>query len=327
MKKEQLDLIQKEFHNIIHKHLSPELFKNYGYSDLSFHAVFSERTERFKGTDYYYDEDKKFVHWTSIQNLMSIINNREIRLYNLQNSADPEEFNFAANQLKIQQDRSNYSKNYLYTFSFCKALELNNPFLWKTYGNDYKGVAIEFEIDNSIDEWENFMLSSVYYNFPDMLIELISNLNSFKEKYPGTITEIDLGKLIAFHKHSKYGNEKEVRLSTYFPFSDSEAYRKYCQTEFQFNNDRPRITNYFPLKLWVNNDSPYLQSYNPEYDNKQIIEDQYFAKNPKIKIKNIHFGKNCGLTNRTLSPFVQKIQDIFPYKFGYNFELPINLFE
>ncbi len=326
----QLELnakITSEFLNILKTHLSEKLISSNGSIGPVFDADLTDKNLNYKDTHYFYNGELKFVHWTSIQNLLSIINNREIRLYNLLNSSDPDEFDYAAKALEISHNQINHSKNYFFTFSFCRSYDLANKYLWNEYGKDYTGVAIEFEIINKPDLWENFMISQVYYKLPQFLIDFILDLNVLCEKYPGIKTEIDLGKLIGFHKKKRFNEENELRLSTYFPFESLEAYWKYCNTEFRFDKDRPRITSYFGLSLWVDNDSPYVKSDKPKYDRQLIIEENYFKTRPQIKLTQIHFGKNCGINNYQFLEFRQKLEEIIRLKLGYNLNLELNLFK
>ena len=163
---EIIDKIGKEFMDTIYEHLPKEWIFSNGSSGPSFNAQLNKMNSAYEASDYFYNEERKFIHWTNVQNLMSIINNREIRLYNLHKSSDAKEFNFAAEQLSIPEHNVDYSKNYLYTFSFCEIKEKNNPKLWSEYGKDYSGVAIEFEIDNEPKRWNNYMLSQCYYSLP-----------------------------------------------------------------------------------------------------------------------------------------------------------------
>jgi len=326
-REEYLDKVSDEFMSILHKYIPNRMIVGNGYSEMSFNARLSNKNNAFSESQYYYKGEKKFVHWTSVQNLMSIINYREIRLYNLHNSSDADEFVYSAEKLKLGDNLIDYSKKYLYTLSFCKASELANTDLWKDYGNNYQGVAIEFEIVNNPNEWNNFMLSEVFYEIPNDYLEMKRELNTFHKKYPDAQTFIDLGKLIAFHKKPDFSKELEVRLSTYFPFNNTEAYEKYCNTEFRFEKNRPRETDYFGLKLWVDNESPFVKSTEPEFDKRLDVVESYFIEKPQIKISNIHFGKNCGISNEEFMPFWTKLKHISHFKLGYEIEdLNLNLY-
>ncbi len=326
-REEYLDKVNDEFLSILYKYIPYKMIAGGGYSEMSFDARLSNKNKDFTESKYYYKGDKRFIHWTSVQNLMSIINYREIRLYNLHNSSDADEFTYSAEKLNLADNQIDYSKKYLYTLSFCKSSELDNPNLWKDYGKNYRGVALEFEIVNNPSEWNNFMLSEVFYKTPNDFLEMEKGLNVFLKKYPDAKTYIDLGKLIAFHKKPNFSQELEIRLSTYFPFNNTEEYEKFCNTEFRFNKGRPRETNYFGLKLWVDNESPFVKSDKPKLDRRLCASESYFAENPQIKITDIHFGKNCGISNEEFIPFCTKLKHITHLKFGYEIKnLKFNLY-
>ena len=225
---EYLDKLYDEFMFILKRHIPDLMIESTGYTASSFNARLSDKNNSFIGTDYYFDKGKKFVHWTNVQNLMSILNYREFRLYNLHNSSDENEFNYAAANFDITEETIDYSKSYLYTLSFCESNEINNQHLWTEYGKDYSGVAIEFEIINDPKEWKNYMLSQVYYEIPAYVSELKEEFEIFKKRYPGASTHIDLGKLIAFHKQKEFSKELEIRIATYYPFKSVQEIEKYC---------------------------------------------------------------------------------------------------
>ncbi len=323
---ELLDNIESEFLDKIQKYIPRLWIKSFGYSAASFHADLTDDISAYKNGQYYYDGNQKFIHWTSLQNLTSIINSREIRLYNLHNSNDPTEFEYAAQKLSIPGYSIEHSKTYLFTFSCCEAELIKNDYLWKVYGRDYGGVGIEFTIENDIDATEKYMLSKVYYEIPFDLISLKKDLDVLEKKYSGAELNIDLGKLLAYHKHPDYNSESEIRLSSYYPFIDDEASITHCNSEFRFD-DRPRITEYFPLKLWVNNESAYIKPVDHRYDRRLYVPDDYFIKNPRIKIKNVYFGYNCGISNMDFGKYREKLEEIILYKLGYRVNLNPNLFQ
>lgn len=321
-----LDQLHEEFMSIINRHIPELMIESAGYSGSRFDARLSNKNRSFYGTDYYFHAGKKFVHWTNIQNLTSILNYREFRLYNLHNSSDENEFKFAAKKFDISDEAIDYSKNYLYTLSFCESKEINNDHLWKEYGKNYSGVALEFEIINDPMSWKNYMLSQVYYEIPHYIATLGKELDLFRKKHKGATTHIDLGKLIAFHKKKEFSKEAEIRLATYFPFKTAQEIEKYCNTEFRFKKNRPRETNYFGLKLWVNNESPFVIDKNPDFDKTLNVTNEYFKLNPKIKITNIHFGKNCGISSQEFVKFWTSLNRIVKYKLGYDIDFEPNLF-
>lgn len=111
-----LDKIQDEFRAIVNKHFPNYTSSGYGYAGPQFHITLSDQAASFDKTPYYYSDELKFIHWTCIDNLISIINNREIRLYNLVNSDDEQEFLFSAKSLDLSDDRIRLIKENFFSF-------------------------------------------------------------------------------------------------------------------------------------------------------------------------------------------------------------------
>src|ERR1700676_1391561 len=98
-----LDGISTEFLQLV-KTFFPKIdISGWGYSGPHFHVDLPNHFRSFANTPYYYAKDLRFIHWTTIDRLVSIINTAEIRLYNLVNSEDEEEFNYAARILNLNE--------------------------------------------------------------------------------------------------------------------------------------------------------------------------------------------------------------------------------
>src|SRR5690348_16617947 len=74
---------------------------------------------RLANTPYFY-EKKEVVHFTSIEVLKSIISNKSIWLYNINNLEDPREFTFAAKYLRIAHNRIGHARKYFHIMSFAE---------------------------------------------------------------------------------------------------------------------------------------------------------------------------------------------------------------
>jgi hypothetical protein len=149
-----------------------------------------------------------------------------------------------------------------------------------------------------------------------------------ESKYPGISLHCDLSQLICFHKTAKWKGESEVRIATYFPYKDPEEYRKYSKPEFRIETGRNRIINYIELPLWVNDESSLVKCFgSPELDRTQNLPADYFKTRPKIKIKNILFGKDCGIEIEEFEKFRTMLTEIIRYNYGYDIEIDYNFFE
>lgn len=326
---EYIEFISEKFSKCLNKYIERSWIRRSNSIGVNFQAHLAEENCSYANSKYYYNgENLRFIHWTSVDNLLSIINHRQLRLYNLHNCKDRTEFSHSARVMSIKPEKIEHSKSFLYTISLCEAKELSNPYLWKKYGRNYRGIAIEFEIVNDPMRWNKFMLSKVYYGLPRKFINLQKELIKLMSDHPQVTCDIDLGRLICFYKHARYKRESEVRLAVYFPFNQYHHYDSFCDKEFRLNPKRPRITEYFKLPLWVDNNSSYVRDDDDPYlDRTQKLPDNYFDYTPQLKISQIHFGKNCGVNNSQFySTFYQTLLHLILNKLGYKVNLEMNLY-
>jgi len=321
------DGILEEFKSLVNHHFPDFYVTNSGYGGSSFHIVLPTKPRFFRNTLYYYKGEPRFVHWTSIKNLSSIINSGELRLYNLVNSEDPDEFNFAVETLSLEPKQKEFIKDNYFTFSFCRKRELYNEHLWKIYGDEQKGVAIEFSIINNIDEWENHLVSPVYYELNEDFKKFQDDINQLKAKYHDQIKlDFDIWKLAGFHKKDAYRLENEIRISTVFPYKNTEEKLKYAKREFRIDGQRNRIVRYVPLKLWINLESPYPKDFYPGEHYSEDITAKLSGQ-PHLKIERIYFGCNCGLTNEEYYSYKLALEEMISFQLGYRIAMPLNLFD
>ena len=133
---------------------------------------------------------------------------------------------------------------------------------------------------------------------------------------------------MAFHKDPIFAYEKEVRILTYSPFTAYQERLKYVKTELKISPGRNRFVDYIELPLWVDNTSNYLTNPgSPFLDRRQLLpSDDYFTTHPQVKIKDIRFGHQCGLDPHQYMDVKEKIEEQFPFHFGYQIRLDNNLF-
>ena len=323
---EYLIKIDEEFKNIILDHFNGLFIRGHSSSGMDFHAHIAKENRYFENTDYYYNGEDIFFHLTSIPNLLSILNSRSFRLYNLHSSNDPYEYKYAADILRLNADEIEHNKKYLYTFSFCPISELSNTKVWATYGNNFEGAAIVFKFENNPLEWINYHISSVKYETGENFNNYFKKVKEFEEKYSIT-AKCDLSKLMAFHKKPKWADEKEIRILTYYPFDNFEEYLKYSRLEFRLDPERNRITNYIDLPIWVDNDSCYVKSnLHPELDRTQDLPSDYFISRPKIRIVKIFLGENCGIQPPNYTMFRKEIEKLVMLNYGYTIDMDRNMF-
>jgi len=298
-----------------------------GQSGPNFHAHMHKANCYFVNSDYYYKGNLEFFHLTSINNLWSILNSRAFRLYNLHSSKDREEYSYAAKILELSERQIDFGKKYTYTFSICPISELTNDLIWQTYGDNYKGAAIVFEIEDDPLDWINYHIAEVKYDEPDSFKSYRKSAKEIESQYTGINLSCDLSQLICFHKTSRWEGEKEVRIATYYPFNNVEQYWKYSKSEFRLETGRNRVTNYIEMPIWVDNNSSWVKSYDsPELDRTQNLNIDYFNTRPKIKIKDILIGKNSGIQIEEFDEFRSLLVETIRYNFGYDLDISYNFF-
>jgi hypothetical protein len=164
----------------------------------------------------YFYNNKTIVHFSNIPALISILQEKAIRLYNLHNLNDPREFTFSSRLFGLDDEVVEDARTNIFLISFCEReilSEVKNEFnLWRLYGQNGKGIVIVFSIHNNPIDWRDFHISEVFYGTRkrEVFNELIDLVDTFNKTDP-KIT-VDFGKLIPFHKSRLFELEKEVRL-------------------------------------------------------------------------------------------------------------------
>lgn len=166
---------------------------------------------KLQHSNFYYNGINDFVHFTSIEFMYSILNNRCMRLYNLANMDDKFEMRYALNELcypeyaKFKKD-----KEEIFCFSMCPFLDIDSDeikehLLWKLYGANGNGVMLRFQFKNDFKSWYQYHISRVFYD--------TKNMSAVKELHQSSANNIFLDpKVSAFFKSPIYNFENEVRL-------------------------------------------------------------------------------------------------------------------
>lgn len=304
------------------KSISRKAFKNadfssWGNSGMDFSAKLSRSNKDFGVTEYYYKGDLTFFHLTSVPLLTSILNERAVRFYDLNSSADPDEYTYAGTKMKLHPRLVESRKSNLFTFSFCPFSEIQNDHVWDIYGRKYQGVAIVFEVVNDPGTWVNFHMSEIKYEVPAAFEQFGVDMEEVQRRR-GISVDYDLSKLIGFHKKPAWNGEKEVRILTYYPFDSYEEFLRYAKTEFRLQSQRNRMTHYFKLPFWVDNDSGYTKSHtSSDLHRDQNLPKDFFDTRPKLKIKDILFGEQCGITTNEFPRFKRELEDLILFNYGY----------
>lgn len=279
-----------------------------------------DKMEQLRGTKYFCSETK-LLHFTSLEALFSIINDSSIRMYNLWNSNDEKEYSHAGeifNHIyaiigQKAETRIRLAKTYSFISSFTSSNNYLSQYHWENYGNNYKGVAIEFEINPEYQMWYKFILSKTHYDKLQDFDALFKAWHDFQLKIAipnNSIFDIDLNWLLSFYKDKSFSEEDEIRLYLYsdgyhatFPLH----FAKYTFSALK-NNSRNQDIKYFRLPLC--NDSW-------EYEHFQIgeNEDKFWEAIPKIRISKIYLGADSPNEN------IEHLKSFVKEKTGKNIEI------
>jgi hypothetical protein len=271
-------------------------FNPYNSNKSNYTVRIPTKNEKLIGSSYFLNGIDKVLHFTSVKILFSIINEGAIRLYNLNNSNDEMEYNYAWDILKeinrFQNIQTKEWAEYVKTYSFIASLtninEKYNTCLWERYADKKKGVAIEFEIVNEPEKWEYFYFAEIKYGEKNKFEKLKNNWQALIADKPNNRYNIELDQLIALHKseEKKWRDENEVRILFLFPVKRSGVIKAYLSRDYTTDKYDKNI-QYFSLPL-VNNKNEYVIK-NNDYINK-LMKHDFFNHMPKLRIKNVDFG-------------------------------------
>lgn len=257
-------------------------------------------------------------HFTSIDSFLNIIKNREIWLFDIQKSNDPQEGKLWISALfqslrhgGVDCDKDILGQLYSKVFkfretiknsdyekmkficlcsSFCEYNENNELYLWRTYGDNGNGIAIGFEKPflKELASRNKFVFNTVKYKTKEEIMYIATNfLNEQIHNWEETTCSDKIGQAIEesfigngyFLKLKQHSIEHESRIAFYNHFNDEKKVE--C---VQINKS---IKFYYPLK------------FNKDYD---------------VKL-NIILGNNCSASVAE----IKKVLEINNYN-GFNVE-------
>lgn len=258
------------------------------------------------GSPYFYEKPYKFVHYTTVPALINILRTKKLRLYNLNGQDDKLEFTVPLQHGKkrISEYEIKQIKKKIFTLSMCEtSLEDKGQSLsaWREYGDDGQGVGIvlSFKEMNKKD-WVFFMLSKVLYDGTShrKFLALQKLYDEFKINFKLEVNNFDsiLYKYYAFHKHSMYKSEKEIRLLYCQGLSDLDEHP--CHYDINRKNEK---TTFVELELEWDWDSKA----------KEFIIKQGITPNmvkPVISIDKIIFGYRLSKDSKyEIAEVIQKL--------------------
>jgi len=293
----------REFKSLIETSLSLKLDGISSHTNTlgfgNYNARITAENAKLKGTIYHYNSSNCLLHFTKLNNLLSIINECSFRLYNLHNSNDPDEYTYASDKLSdiytlqgVDKERiileNEYVKENSFILSCTDINSINNKEFWKEYADDGRGVAIEIEILNNYDDWKYFYCSRVNYDNLEIYDCLINEWKQIQNKYPTNQYRISLNQLLSLNKSKKWDIEKEIRILTLLPDNYNYPFKENLFKKLVFNDFNTKYmkpTKYFKLPISKNNLS-FIDNNIPDHC------EEFWNIVPRVKIKKIHFGPN-----------------------------------
>ena len=316
VRKFERDVLQKTFPNA--RFSSSGMMGSPDIAPSSFKAEISP-DNLFKGTEYEYKGDGKFIHFTSILALKSILDTGWIRMSEFSNLVDKQELVYASSVFENDKfytqefDKLEHLKRNVFCLSACESSQetQSDSFMWEIYGDKGAGVFIEFEYTNKQPYSHN--LGNVLYGKENLkpLIQLKVLYDQFRiETNNFTIQDIFnvILEIKAFHKSKKYQSEKEVRLL----FKQNKNwYEGHDHTSIYEDFNAKQEVKYFS-KLYLKGRNPIVTDENlQKYTEEEIC--RYY---PQIEIKRICLGYNISIENKVdIMKFISKLKATNNYDF------------
>ena len=290
---------------------------------------------------YYYRESKKILHFTSLKALYSMINEKSIRMYNLHNSSEKEEYTFIGNSIRPVYLHQGYDENFInekiddlkdkfFILSTTSEPELENPKFWKEYGDNGNGVVIEFEILSDPISWDGFHFSPVFYGKPDNWTIFLEQTLEICEQNPRNRYDFSFDMLFSLHKSPQqtYIDEKEIRILAQIPEMNGFVF----DTLVIDDVGKDGLTPVKFLKLPLFAEERYKLSFCDQirqlngsiqygFNFKEAEFADYFNRSPKIKISNVYVCQNFPLTGERFDRFVNCFSELVCDKLGYSFNI------
>lgn len=269
----------------------------------------------FKDSPYEYGGDGNFIHFSSLQGLITILNSGYLRMSEFGNLLDKQELIYGAKVFEghplFKLDISALKQN-IFCLSACEANDLTkrNHFMWEVFASEGNGVIIEYKLTKKNPY--SFILGKVQYGLSklqplELLRDLAIDFHKKKDFFPSNFMEVIM-ELQAFHKAKKYEIENEVRM---FFREDKPLHEEHSfLTIYKDINSKNEI-KYFN-KLFLKGRHEFI---NDEAISK-IPEDKILDIAPQIEITNIILGFNLSIENKLdIMKHLLKLKEKHHYEF------------
>ncbi|CAM3469789.1 DUF2971 domain-containing protein [Aquirufa ecclesiirivi] len=257
----------------------------------------ASKTQIFEGTPYQYIGNCQFLHFTSLISLKAILDCGWLRMSEFGNLSDNTEFVYAASsvfggELEFSKVDLDSIKETLFSLSACEVSQENNidPYLWNVYGDQGKGVSIEYEFSNF--KVYDYLFGNVRYGIEslDLLKEVFHNFNIYKKSnrgiYPTNFLNL-ISDILVFHKAGQFKSEKEVRL---FWRSEKSSWEKHEKFLIYKDFNTIQEVRYF-AKLFLKGRNPFFAN----GDVSDVMKNEILGVIPQVEIKKITLGSNISI--------------------------------
>ena len=276
----------------------------------------------------------QFSHYTSLRNAMNVLNSGNIRLYNCFNLNDSNEIKYLLNNSPIDFSEDEIKKykreHFILSGSLIQPDKEEDYNLWRLYGDDCKGVAIVFEINETLVNWSNVYLQKVIYEKDNQswLYDYLKFHKEFNEQYQLFQNKPNLFALLATGvKNEIWSVEKEFRIVVRNPFDEDNLASK---SSYECNgtisktlkheyNSYGKLVSYIELPLHLNDRKS--EKINLPLSNKEIDLIDYV---PHLKIKKIILGPNSPFKNN--GDFFDHTMWIYD-KMNYRYDVTMSKFK
>lgn len=171
----------------------------------------------FENTDYKFNPNTYFIHFTSLPVLSQILKSGFLRMSDFNCLSDKSELHFASSIFsKGDHQRMEEAKSNIFCLSACLSGPdtLNNQHMWEKYASKGMGCAIVYKF--TTPKIHNMIFGKVLYGQRNLNnLRKLKKLNdTFKNEHDFEVTDLPvlLLKVSAFHKKISFKKENEVRL-------------------------------------------------------------------------------------------------------------------
>jgi hypothetical protein len=240
----------------------------------------------FEKTDYKFNPDNHYIHFTSLAVLSQILKSGFLRMSDFNCLSDKSELHFASNIFSGGQNKKiEEAKSNIFCLSACLSSPeiLNDQHMWSQYASNGMGCAIEYKFVTT--NIHNMVFGKILYGKQSLksLRKLKKRDEQFKNKYNFEVTDLPmlLLKVSAFHKKIKYKNEQEVRLLFY----NESNYPKHFihRTHYKDFYSDQQVRNFIKL---------YIKGKNTENPETHNDYEENLKYEPEIEISRVIIGPN-----------------------------------